>query len=224
MFKYLSYTGVYMKKNEVWNVKCACGCGEDVPRPKRKNKHGGYPKFILNHWWRLPEYMAKRKYRKRKEIPDISPCVGRRFRGGRYWSREVMEINLGRKLSPNEHVHHINGDKTDDRIENLIIISRSEHKSLHGNTSPIFEYTCDGCGKKFYRKLWRQKKSKKNYCNKICFYNSSLRRKLTPKQYDRHFRINAVAVKDERTANKTKRDVFKGPQLATVNCGSYGRV
>ena len=33
--------------------------------------------------------------------------------------RYIMEQNLGRKLSPEEHIHHINGIKTDNRLENL---------------------------------------------------------------------------------------------------------
>lgn len=45
--------------------------------------------------------------------------------------RYVMEQFLGRKLSTQEHVHHKNGVQTDNRIENLEIISESEHNRMH---------------------------------------------------------------------------------------------
>lgn len=42
-----------------------------------------------------------------------------------------MEAHLDRKLLPTEIVHHINGDKLDNRIENLQVVTRSEHNKLH---------------------------------------------------------------------------------------------
>lgn len=45
--------------------------------------------------------------------------------------RVVMEKNLGRKLLRSEIVHHKNHNKLDNRLENLEILTRSEHKTLH---------------------------------------------------------------------------------------------
>lgn len=45
--------------------------------------------------------------------------------------RLIMEKTLGRFLNPNELVHHINGIMDDNRIKNLVLITRPEHISLH---------------------------------------------------------------------------------------------
>lgn len=45
--------------------------------------------------------------------------------------RLVMEQHLGRPLLPTEHVHHRDGNRSNNDIANLQIVSRGEHTSLH---------------------------------------------------------------------------------------------
>lgn len=48
--------------------------------------------------------------------------------------RIVMETHLGRPLLPDEDVHHISlgkAGKSDNRIENLQVMSKAEHARLH---------------------------------------------------------------------------------------------
>jgi hypothetical protein len=39
--------------------------------------------------------------------------------------RHIVEENLGRALELGEHVYHMNGDSTDNRIENLVVIKKN---------------------------------------------------------------------------------------------------
>ena len=54
--------------------------------------------------------------------------------------RHVMSVHLGRELLPAEVVHHINGDRADNRIDNLkLMASQQDHMAIHMPSS----MTCD---------------------------------------------------------------------------------
>ncbi len=58
-------------------------------------------------------------------------CV---HRDGKHWSlysRVLLEAHLGRELASSEIIHHINGNCSDDRVENLQIMTRAEHLNHH---------------------------------------------------------------------------------------------
>jgi hypothetical protein len=44
----------------------------------------------------------------------------------------VAENNIGRRLKPDECVHHINGIKDDNRPDNLMVMTKSDHMRFHG--------------------------------------------------------------------------------------------
>jgi hypothetical protein len=47
--------------------------------------------------------------------------------------RLIMSNYINRPLNENEDVHHINGNKSDNRIENLKLMTKSDHTKTHEN-------------------------------------------------------------------------------------------
>lgn len=97
--------------------------------------------------------LACDKERRRRLMLQKRPLYGRYRRiidNGRQWqfSRFLMEKHLGRKLLPTEHVHHVNHDSLDDRIENYEVIDGAQHISRHKSKHPRTQ-PCVICGQIF---------------------------------------------------------------------------
>ena len=100
---------------------CECGCGQECKK-----------RYVQGHVFK----------KNKKDGSYIAHNRMKLFINGQYIirSRYVMEQHIGRALTKNDIVHHINENLMDDRIENLQLMTRSEHQSYHmaGEKHPLF--------------------------------------------------------------------------------------
>lgn len=79
----------------------------------------------------------------------------------------VMYKHIGRMLKPDECVHHIDRDKTNNSIENLMLLTISQHAQLHAiedkGYSPCIR-KCDKCEKEFVCSV----NSSRKFCSQAC--------------------------------------------------------
>lgn len=92
------------------------------PEPTLRTDHEGY---VLLHWTGDPTY-------------ESMVAVAKKKRGSVRRCRWAMSKHLGRIVRPDETVHHLNGDRSDDRIENLEL-----RQGAHG---PGVALRCASCG------------------------------------------------------------------------------
>lgn len=121
---------------------CGCGCGGTI-RIIRDHHARGIPQFINGHSSRVcnpmrgrrchrnPNYKGGRFIDQHGYVLVLNPHRTSKRDRYIYEHRLVMQQHLGRRLSSDEQVHHRNGIKTDNRIENLQVIDVSDHARLH---------------------------------------------------------------------------------------------
>jgi hypothetical protein len=135
----------YGKIKKRYLVKCMCGtCILQLPERDRNGKRRFYinghqslgkkrpdmtqnQKGEKNHMWKGGKTITTKGYI--RVLMDNHPYADTSGRVGEH--RLVFEKYLGRYLTPAEDVHHLNGIKTDNRIENLQLICHDQHTRLH---------------------------------------------------------------------------------------------
>lgn len=82
---------------------------------------------------RVPIYKRKQKIGREGYPLRYVPEHPKSFGGWYYEHRLILEQHLGRFLENWETIHHINGDKTDNRLINLFLCTEREHKKAHAD-------------------------------------------------------------------------------------------
>lgn len=89
------------------------------------------------------------------------------------WHRYIYESEHGR-LPSTTHIHHKNGNRSDDRLENLEAKGIAAHARDHQEPAPTQIYVCPWCKNSFERKdnVVRYNQGSKNnagpFCNRSC--------------------------------------------------------
>ena len=117
-----------------WLIECECRCGELLTY---RNKQGYKRRFIKGHenrgrsgdrannWrgGRHPDTFGYIMiYKPEHPFADNHGCVREH--------RLIMEKHLGRYLTKQEEIHHIDGNKKNNEISNLLLTDRSNHARI----------------------------------------------------------------------------------------------
>ncbi|MGQ1358361.1 HNH endonuclease signature motif containing protein (plasmid) [Acinetobacter baumannii] len=93
------------------------------------------------------------------------------------YARYLMCVKVGYIISSDLEVDHIDGDRTNDELSNLQILSKESHrkKTALSKTRSVTTLICPQCGKEFERFTNLIKKGSNPKCSRRCnaLYNRS---------------------------------------------------
>lgn len=95
--------------------------------------------------------------------------------------RIIMENHLNRLLSTTEVIHHKDGNKHNNSIDNLELMTNQEHAKLHAKVGRSFvTCICPNCNKTFEREKRNLHPNTTPKCSRKC--NGEYSRKIQLKQ------------------------------------------
>jgi hypothetical protein len=113
--------------------ECVCDCGSEATRSTKLLRNGDSASCGCLHIERAMRHVkSNTKPLGHERTNKRGYVLVKTERGYVRKHVHVMEAHLGRKLLPDEDVHHDDEDKANNAIGNLILMSHAEH-TIHHN-------------------------------------------------------------------------------------------
>ena len=124
---------------------CQCGCGQETGLYQFTNKKQGrikgeFARFIKGHTFRGEQSPHWKGGKTQKTEGYIQTTKLNEFKKRKYTYEhiQIIERVLGKSLPSNSVVHHINGDKSDNRKANLVLCENlAYHNLLHARMNAL---------------------------------------------------------------------------------------
>ena len=159
---------------------CQCGCGEEIAfistgNKPQKFKWGHNTRGDKSNFWKGSNYVSPYISIKAPKDHPFKTTEGLILEHRYVWEQHNNAI-----LLPCGNVHHINGNKKDNRIENLQAMTHAQHLSLHKSVDKS-NRRCKICNGKTYftrnREMWHGNESDGFLCHK-CWKREKRRNRL----------------------------------------------